>query len=767
MNRKSTTIICLAYITGLLISAAINFAPQFNSWLTVGGAGLGFVVLGIVMTALVPKVWKTGPKKGVWLVAGLIAAVAVIYLQLRIPQPANNDVSKLVPQKEQLVTVQGRVLTSPRTTRSQRSQFLLAAQRVNEVEGKEGKKAVNRGVEGKLYVTVPLLQGTGIHPQQILYITGTLYTPQPPLNPGAFDFQAYLARQGIFAGFNGKQVIFPEVNQEKNWGLWQLRQRINKSQVASLGSPEGLLLSSIVLGRRAIDLPKDISDLFIKAGLAHVLAASGFHVSLILGVVLGLTHPFKVRTRFIIALATLFIYVGLTGCQPSVMRAFIMGIGALIALLTQRKVRQLGSLLLAAIFLLLWQPTWIVDIGFQLSFLATLGLIVTLPPLLKKLDWLPPTIASIITVPLAIFPWVLPLQLYYFNIVATYSIAVNIITAPIVALVSLGGMISALIALIVPTAGTYAASLLYYPIHFLIAIVEFFTNLPGSTRAVGSISLASVLLLYGVIIFVFYSKWLQRRWWLAALFAALIITIPIVQKQVGLFQVTVLAADEEQVLVIQDQGKVTLINSGNDNTALFTVIPFLQQEGINKIDWAVALEFQPDLTSGWQEIFAQMPIQNFFYTEAATKNLSSTSSQPLPLKQPTAVASVVMQLISADPPALQLKIRNQTWLIFGQSKLNTQIEAINQYLQKLTSTPESAPQVIIWNGDSFRKTWLSFLKPKVAIASASTLEAEITEELKKKQTQLYWTSRNGAVQWIPEDGFQSNLDIVDADASGL
>ncbi|MGC1247438.1 MAG: ComEC/Rec2 family competence protein [Spirulinaceae cyanobacterium] len=765
MNRKSTTIILLAYIIGLLISAGINFAPNFGSWLTIGGVGFGFMVLGIVMTALVPKVWKTGPKKGIWIVAGLVAAIAVIYLQLRIPQPAGNDVSKLVPQKEQLVTVQGRVLTSPRTTRSQRSQFLLAAQRVNEVEGKEGEKAVNRGVGGKLYVTVPLLQGTGIHPQQILYITGSLYTPQPPLNPGAFDFQAYLARQGIFAGLNGKQVIFPEVSKEKDWGLWRLRQRINQVQVASLGSPEGLLLSSIVLGRRAVDLPKDISDLFIKAGLAHVLAASGFHVSLILGVVLGLTRGLKVESQFIIALTTLFIYVGLTGCQPSVMRALIMGVGALIALLTQRKVRQLGSLLLAAIFLLLWQPTWIADVGFQLSFLATLGLIVTLPPLIKKLDWLPLTIASIISVPLAIFPWVLPLQLYYFNVVATYSIAVNIITAPIVALVSLGGMVSALIASFVPTAGTSAASLLYYPLHFLIAIVEFFTNLPGSTRAVGSISLASVLLLYGAIIFVFYNKWLQRRWWLAASFAALIIAIPIVQKQAGLFQVTVLAANEEQVLVIQDQGKVTLINSGNDSTALFTVLPFLQQEGINKIDWAVALEFQPDLTSGWQEIFTQIPVENFFYTETANQILSSNASQPLTIKQPTAIGSVVMQLISADPPALQLNIRNQTWLLLGQSKLNSQIGEIEQHLQQLT--PESAPQVIIWTGGSLKKTWLSFLKPKVGIASASTLEREITEELAKKQTQLYWTSRNGAVQWIPEDGFQSNLDVIDADASGL
>ncbi len=771
MNRKSTTIILLAYIIGLLISTAINFAPNFDSWSTVGGVGSGLVVLGIVMTALVPKIWRNGPKKGVWIIAGLVAAMAVVYLQLRIPQPVANDVSQLVTPEEQLVTVQGRVVTSPRTTRSQRVQFVLKTQRVNEVEGKEGKKAVNRGVGGKLYVTVPLLQGTGIHPRQILHITGVLYQPQSPLNPGGFDFQSYLARQGIFAGFSGKQVIFPEVTEDKNWSLWQLRQRIYQAQVTSLGSPEGLLLSSIVLGRRAIDLPKDISDLFIKAGLAHVLAASGFHVSLILGVVLALTKPLKGRSQFIIALATLFIYVGLTGCQPSVMRAFIMGIGALVALLTQRKVRQIGSLLLAAIFLLLWQPTWIGDIGFQLSFLATLGLIITLPAIIKKLDWLPLTIASLIAVPLAIFPWVLPLQLYHFNVVATYSVVVNIITSPLVALVSLGGMVSALVASVLPIAGANIASLLYYPTHFLIKTVEFFTNLPGSTRAVGSISLIALLLIYGVIITVFYSKWLQRRWWLAALLAIFIIAVPIIQKQTALFQITVLAADEEQVLVIQDRGQVTLINSGKDNTALFAVIPFLQQEGINQIDLGVALEFQTDLIGGWQEVFAQVPVQNFFYTQPGTETLSSItsqqqiSSQSLAIKQPISIGSVVIQLISADPPALQLNINNQNWLILGQSKLSSQRGEISQHLQQLT--PESSPQAILWTGSSLKKNWLNFLNPQVAIASTSTLEDDIVTELAKKETQLYWTSLNGAIQWIPEKGFQSNLDVVDTDASGL
>jgi len=104
------------------------------------------------------------------------------------------------------------------------------------------------------------------------------------------------------------------------------------------------------------------------------------------------------------------------------MRAILMGIGALIGLLYNRQVNSLGSLLLAATILLLWQPLWIWDLGFQLSFLATLGLIITVPLLKNKIDYFPNLIAEPIAISLAATLWTMPLLMFTFNSIALYNI---------------------------------------------------------------------------------------------------------------------------------------------------------------------------------------------------------------------------------------------------------------------------------------------------------------------------------------------------------
>ncbi|MHC5832337.1 MAG: ComEC/Rec2 family competence protein, partial [Nostoc sp.] len=88
------------------------------------------------------------------------------------------------------------------------------------------------------------------------------------------------------------------LDQERKWGWWQIRERIVRSQVRWLGVPEGPLVSAMVLGSKAVDLPYDIRDLFVQAGLAHALAASGFQTSLILSVILQLTRRAKKGTQF-------------------------------------------------------------------------------------------------------------------------------------------------------------------------------------------------------------------------------------------------------------------------------------------------------------------------------------------------------------------------------------------------------------------------------------------------------------------------------------
>ena len=783
MNPASGTLLSLAYIIALLSTAMVGLPTRTVPWQEYSVLVLGAVGLGVVAAIAIPRLWRTGPRPRLWLVAGIVAALAIIYCQARVPQPTSNDISKFVPsnngtEQGQVVTVQGRVETMPRLTRSSKGQFWLAAKQLNEVESRSNEGAISEGVTGKLYVTVPLLQATGIYPGETIAVTGVLYKPKPVANPGTFDFAAYLAKEGAFAGLSGRQVTGLDEDAKPTWGWWVIQQRITRSQLQWLGSPVGQLVSSMVLGNRAVDIPYDIRDPFIGAGLAHALAASGTQTSLLLGVIILLTRRFGAKAQLVLGTIALIIFVCLTGLQPSVIRAAIMGFGALIALVTQRKVKPLGSLLVAATLLLIINPLWIWDLGFQLSFLATLGLLVTVPPLMKQLDWLPGAIASLIAIPLAASLWTLPLQLYIFGMVAPYSIAANVVTAPFIALISLGSFISALAAVISPVAGSALAWLLYYPTQLLIELVQFFNALPGSSVAVGTISLTQLLLLYGLIGLIGISTKLRKPWWLLGFAAVSVIVLPIWQTKLEQFQVTVLGTDQEQVLVIQERGQVTLMNSGEADTATFTVLPFLQQQGVNQIDWAVGVDSEPRLRSGWVPILESLPIRTFYDfatsdpTPAETQGEYGAASrlaiatavqsqkgtyQVVSAGQRLPVGSTNIEFINPTPVLLQFQIKDQAWLLLGDIKPDEQ-----QQLAKIPNLPR--PQVLWWSGEPLIPELVKVLKPEVAIASSDIVDSEAVKLLQQEKIPLYWTGRDGAIQWTPNRGFETTLEANNQDA---
>ncbi len=669
----------------------------------------------IEFAAKVPKITRPKFPFWVWLLAGITAFLASVYLQIRTPQPAANDISQLIinsgNSQDLLITVRGEVSSIPRLTRSGRGQFWLEVNQVNEITNNNTPISVSKDVSGLVYVTVPLLKATGLYPGESIAITGSLYKPQPPSNPGGFDFQNYLAQQGSFTGLRGRYISHDD-SQPPPWGLWKIRQRITRAQAQLLGVPNGSLLSAMVLGRLAVDLPYDIRDIFVQVGLAHILAASGFQVSFLLGIILAITQKFSPKVRFSLGLLTLLIYLGLTGISPSVLRASLMGLAVLIALLTQRQTKPLSVLLIVAILLLIVNPAWIFDIGFQLSFLATLGLLVTVPPLMERLNWMPPFFASLIAVPLAAMIWTLPLQLYVFKVLSPYSILVNIVASPLISLITLGGMASALSALLLPSLGSAIAQFLYYPILGLIEIAKYFSQLPGNSIAVGSISLIQLITLYSLNLLIW---------------------------------------------------------------AYFTlaVLPFLNAQGVNEITNSVATHPQLGLSIGWPLILENIPIKTFYDNPAPKKTYQATNETilkvlaqqkgnyiPLKLRQPIILGSVKIELLNAQPPVIQFKIGQNTWTLLGATSASDQQQLIQN--QNLSST-----QVLWWSGEPLTPELLSVLTPKIAIASSNSIDPKTVETLAKQRTQIFWTGRDGALRWTPTQGFETTLDFDQTDGSLL
>ena len=255
-------------------------------------------------------------------------------------------------------------------------------------------------------------------------LTGTLRQPELQRNPGGFNYRAYLARRAVFGTIYhqglleiGEQAGFPplrwteslrlrteevidEVYQDNLWSERLTKSilrflRINKADENE--SLDAQVLKGIMLGKRS-DLPTDTVKTFRNSGTLHLLAVSGLHVGFIAAFcyfslmkftfVLGVRpkHP-HLTTKVIrlITIAAVLIYACLVGFRASVFRAALMAILFLLATVIDRDADIYNLLALAALILLLLNPTQLWDIGFQLSFVAVTAIIYFVPKMEKPL----------------------------------------------------------------------------------------------------------------------------------------------------------------------------------------------------------------------------------------------------------------------------------------------------------------------------------------------------------------------------------------------
>lgn len=759
MGAIAGLLICGTYCAGLLVMGVL-----------VGYGGLsleqGVLVIGGVAWSLagvaawgMPRVWFNGPRSVLWLSLGAIATLATVNYAWQSPRVGLLDISTLLNQGEAAGTQQvviGRIESTPKLTRSGRGQFWLTVDQVRRIHGNTPSPTLETQ-RGKLYVTVPAPAIDDLYPGQRVTVEGRLYAPSPAKNPNAFDFQQFLASQGSFAGFTGQSVRSDPIVAPPRWALWRLRQRIVVAHRQHLGQEFGSLVSAMALGRRAAQVPYDWQDKFVQAGLAHTLAASGFHVSLVLGLVLGvLNRPVIASrcanpglTKLIVGSAALGGYVLLTGGQPSVLRAALMGLGALVGLALDRRVRPLGCLLLAVTGLLLWNPTWIDDIGFRLSVMATLGLMVSVRPLTDCLSGLPTTLAPLVAVPLAAYLWTIPLSLHYFNTLTTYSILLNVIATPLVMVISLGGILSGLVALVVPSLGALLAWTLWLPMQSLLWLVNWETSLPGSAVATGHISIVQMYGLYGLFCLGGWHPWWRSRRWLVGLLVVLIALGPLWYRATTLTRLTVLASGSDAILVLQTPQTSLLINSGTEATARYTVLPFLRQAGINRLTYALALAHSD--RDNWQLVSDNATIRTFYQADGPLQApLPLRQSITLAAQQPTALGATMVEALVPDAKVLRLTLQDQRWLmLWGQTPLAQQ----NLQQSALTLTSD----VLWWDGGDLDEAFIAAVAPQVAIASTRQLDPSIKDQLLHRGIQVFCTEADGAVLWQPRQGYRAYL----------
>jgi competence protein ComEC len=778
-------ILGLAFVAGLLAAGL----PGGGLWVL----GCGLVMAG-VRSLPVSRRWRwldPSLKPGFWVVVGLVGLVAAAYLQWRLPQPGPEDISRAVRAIEQtgpsasLATVRGQIDSDYQLTSSGKARFWLQATQLLQIPTAIGPGAATppqnlvQSVTGRVYTTVPLLQATGLMPGQTVEVSGRLYLPQPPKNPGAFNFAWYLQREGSFAGLAGQTI--QGIDRAAPPSAWLpgldglnpqvLRKRLVQGLVRSMGFPEGAFLGALVLGRQAVDLPADVQAQFVRAGLAHVLAASGFQIVTLLGTFLAIVRLRPLPWPLALTGAVVLLgYVWLAGASPSVVRAGLMGLAVIVGLMQQRSVNSLGGLLAVVVVMLLWHPLWIWDLGFQFSVLATLGLIVSAGPIAQRLTALPHVVAEPLAASLAATLWVMPVQLWAFQQVSPYGPIASALTSIPVAALTIAGAVGVLLLAIVPPLGAWLTGWLVYPVRALLAVGEWIATLPGSAIAVGAIAIGQLLILYLLMLLVWRWPWFHRanRWWLAAIAAVLIAIGPGWVARAGQLSATVLDAGNQSMLAVRDGGQLLLVGSGDLAVAQFTVLPFLRYQGLNRVTVAVDLGDRPEDRRVWLRVLEELPIANLYDRplQVAASNVDRSIVSALRVRngrystltagQVVRMGRVELRAIDPNLPALSLTLGSETWLLLGNCSADQQkLLAQTNSLQPVTG--------LWWPGQALSPDLLAKLQPQWAIASTRELPEAIVQLLQTQRVKPYQTGDDGAIDWTASQGLRANFDPTPTD----
>ncbi|MBP93193.1 MAG: competence protein [Flavobacteriaceae bacterium] len=272
-------------------------------------------------------------------------------------------------------------------------------------------------------------------------INGSLQELYKPLNPHQFDYKRYLENHQIYAQIYSQAKFISVLSTKKHsiYGLADfVRQRINKSiQKYNYSTSELAVINALLLGQRQ-DIDKELYSDYVNAGAIHILAISGLHIGIILFILKWLFKPFvRIKYgRYLTAIIILFIlwsYAVIAGLSPSILRAVTMFSVITIGMYLKRPYNIYNTLAISAFILLIFNPMILFEIGFQLSYLAVIGIVAIHPLLFKQLKtpfWFPNKIITLITVSLAAQLGIFPLSLFYFHQFPGLFLLTNVVVIP-------------------------------------------------------------------------------------------------------------------------------------------------------------------------------------------------------------------------------------------------------------------------------------------------------------------------------------------------
>jgi competence protein ComEC len=768
MKILGMTLVLLVIIIGILISAIYSFNPLW--WLLIFGAFLsGFLILSIF----------NRPKLG-WLIFICVFCFSGFWFN-NIRQDYNHILQRNLPFHQRVITITGVQIQRVETT-LYGTQFLLQVK-----AEKEKDRAKGGGPSGKILVSYYrgklLHDGYGCR----IRISGK-FKGYPAGKPGLPEFAE---RRGICGSLfavgqpvlvKGPGLPFPLILAN------QLREAMFRSGRKVLKPINARLLHGMIFNDR---LSNEITDRKLvsqlrRTGTIHLVSVSGLHVGFLviaLNWFLGWIRVPK-RWRILPLIGAVWFYIMMTGMNPPVLRAGIMMIIYSAAELLNGGDHPLNRLSLAALILLFWNPYYLFEVSFQLSFIATLG-VVWLYPKLKEYfpikHVLIKPIWDAVLVSLGAQIMVTPLIIYYFQQIAWISPLANLLFFIPAEFIIIGGLIGETIALALPWIGHWILLLVDYNL----TVIRWIAYILASQNWAASWSpIWPWPWMFGYYLAILISLELLRPNLLTKkrvsdaglLLAVLLIVLNIViwtgalQHQQGPYlQFTVIDVGQGDALLIQTPDGINLLMDGGDEgKGISKVIPFLHSVGVERLDLVIASHGHQDHLSGLAEVLEEIPTRKLYLPQKidsleVKEFLERIAPIHITYEKPT--SGMKFQLgaygrgtILDDPEAIEENDRSLVVMIqYGKNKLlltgdlSEQGEAIlaRRYPQILRASVLKVGH----HGSSYASglSFITQVRPKVAIISVGANNhfghpgVSTLNRLQSLGIDVYRTDRQGSI----------------------
>ena len=339
-----------------------------------------------------------------------------------------------------------------------------------------------------------------------------------------FDYKKYCHLRHIYSQVFLKENEYSLIDNEKERSLFSLinslRERLLIIIKKYLPDKSGNSLLEALMVGFTDDLDPGLLKSYADSGVIHIIAISGLHLALIC-YILQLTlqktgkKKFSKWIKLVLIITSLWGYSLLSGASPSVIRAAGMFSLTLFARNILRETVFINTLAASAFLLVCFEPNWIWDIGFQLSYAAVLSLSLFSKPLREMLFPQNKILASVwnaASVSLAAQVLTTPLSIYYFHQFPSYFLVANLLAVPLSSGILIGGILLCVFSFIHPL-GQFIGWLLGLLIHFLNGFIFYISKLPGAVIRQLTLTLPQLILFY-FIIFCFYRFLIlkQKNW---------------------------------------------------------------------------------------------------------------------------------------------------------------------------------------------------------------------------------------------------------------